>query len=640
MEGHFRNEIAGLRALAVLGVVLFHLKVTGFGGGFIGVDVFFVISGYLISRNILRDLDRDRFSPTQFYLRRSRRIFPALIFTVVLTYLLGALWSSPLMFLDLAKECTHALLSIANIQYWREAHQYFAAASDELALLHMWSLSAEEQFYAFWPLFLVFAKKTGRPFTAIAVAALASFAGSIAIALSDPPGAFFLTPFRIFEFAIGALLLPLPKSPSRAVAETLSGAGIVAIVLSAMLFDADMPHQNVAVLLPCLGAAAVIRAGDGARIASVITNRPMIWIGAISYSLYLCHWPIIFFGRFIFGAVADTAPGILLMGAVMLVVADLMYRFVERRFIEPSALARTTFWKTSFSLWAVLLGLAVITHTTFKSGGFPWRLPQAQTAELHRQSFPRGSEIPWPEGPPAVQFVGDSVLLQYAYGLVPTMQQLNLRYAALGGPGCPIFEDAVLRRHVRRGECIESRDRALAALASSDVPIIFAQLWHFYDDARLDSESEPGRFAPISGSYNGLQQAMERTFASLVARGHRILLVGAQMQPQCAINLPRLLPGPLPHAPIAPCPAIPKAEAERMTAPIDRVLTSVAAKWPDKVTLLRTVDYYCDSECPVVMNDVWLFNEPIHLSIAGIDRLMSRSEGAFRKFLQNDAAKP
>src|SRR5689334_7421490 len=108
MEGHFRNEIAGLRALAVLSVVLFHLKVTGFRGGFIGVDVFFVISGYLISRNILSDLDRDRFSFTGFYMRRSRRIFPALIFTVALTYLLGALWSSPLMFLDIAKECTHA----------------------------------------------------------------------------------------------------------------------------------------------------------------------------------------------------------------------------------------------------------------------------------------------------------------------------------------------------------------------------------------------------------------------------------------------------------------------------------------------------------------------------------------------------
>ncbi len=640
MEGHFRNEIAGLRALAVLGVLLFHLKVTGFQGGFIGVDVFFVISGYLISRNILRDLDRDGFSLSQFYMRRARRIFPALIVTVVATYILGALWSSPLMFLDLAKECTHALLSIANIQYWRESHQYFAAASDELALLHTWSLSAEEQFYLFWPLLLVLAKKSRRPFAIIALAGLVSFAGAIAITASDPTAAFFLTPFRIFEFAMGAMLLALRKAPGGTTAEALSGAGITAIVASAMLFHPDMPYQSAAVLLPCLGAAAIIWAGDGTNVVRVITNRPMMWIGAISYSLYLCHWPIIFFGRFIFGAVADTWQGVVVMAAVMLVVAELMYRFVERRFIDPKALARTSFLRTSLTLWAVLLGLAAISHATFKSQGFPWRLPQAQTAQLHLQSFPRGTEIPWPAGPPAVQIVGDSTLLQYAYGLAPAMQQLGLPYGALGGAGCPILEGAALRRHVRRGQCIEARDRALAELAKSDLPVIFTQLWHFYDDARLDSESEPGRFASASGSYNELEQALERTVASLVARGHRILLVGPQLQPDCFINLPRLLPGPLPHAPIPACPPIPKAEAERMTAPVDRVLTRLAARWPDKVTQLRMIDYFCDSECPVVKNGIWLFNEPHHLSIAGVDHMMSRSEAAFRQFLQDVAAKP
>jgi hypothetical protein len=127
--------------VAVISVVLFHLRVGGFQGGFVGVDAFFVISGYLITRNILPDLATDRFSLIRFDTGRARRILPALIFTVAFIYLLGALWCSPLMFLDLAKECTHALLSIVNIQYWRESHQYFASNSDELALLYCWSLS-------------------------------------------------------------------------------------------------------------------------------------------------------------------------------------------------------------------------------------------------------------------------------------------------------------------------------------------------------------------------------------------------------------------------------------------------------------------------------------------------------------------
>src|SRR3984885_1323652 len=278
MAGHFRNEIAGLRAVAVISVVLFHLKVGGFQGGFVGVDVFFVISGYLITRNILRDLSTGRFSLIQFYAGRARRILPALIFTVAITYLLGALWCSPLMFLDLAKECTHALLSIANIQYWRESHQYFAPNSDELALLHCWSLSLEEQFYLFWPVFLVLACRLGRPFHVIAIAALASLLFSIVVTRTDPQAVFFLMPFRVFEFACGALVLLLERRfrPSDAAANILSAAGLLCIAASALLFKSDMPYLGVATLLPCLGAAAIIWAGSKPQASRLLTNPAMV----------------------------------------------------------------------------------------------------------------------------------------------------------------------------------------------------------------------------------------------------------------------------------------------------------------------------------------------------------------------------
>ena len=199
-EKDFRTEIVQLRALAVLSVLLFHLKVPGFQGGFVGVDVFFVISGYLITRNILREAAAGRFSFGAFYLRRTRRIYPALIFTVFVTYLAGALWSAPLLLLfDIAKECTHALLSIANIQYWREASHYFAARSDELALLHCWSLSLEEQFYLVWPAVLIAAARTGNLRLAVILVTAASFIATIWVGPIDSSAAFFLMPFRIFR---------------------------------------------------------------------------------------------------------------------------------------------------------------------------------------------------------------------------------------------------------------------------------------------------------------------------------------------------------------------------------------------------------------------------------------------------------
>jgi peptidoglycan/LPS O-acetylase OafA/YrhL len=642
MTGHFRNEVAGLRAIAVIGVVLFHLKVAGIQGGFVGVDVFFVISGYLITRNILRDIDTDRFSFGAFYLRRARRILPALIFTVFVTYLLGALWCSPLMFLDLAKECTHALLSISNIQYWRETHQYFAPNSDELALLHCWSLSLEEQFYLFWPLFIVLAQKTRRPYQAIAVAALASLVGAIGVAKADPLAAFFLTPFRIFEFAAGALVLPLEARlrPNGAIAEVLSAGGLLCIVASLLLFNSDMPHLEALALVPCLGAAATIWAGDGSVVSKLITNRPMVALGAISYSLYLCHWPIIFFARFIFGGIADTLPGMVATTICMLAVAVLMYAFVERRFILPSSRQERGSLRYAVGVVSLMLGLAAVTHFTFVSHGFAWRLPATRSAQMHLQGFPEGADISSPSKPVGVQFIGDSITIEYEYGLRSILQQLQIGFRAAGGSGCPILQGVALSKSIWRDECRQARDLALERMQSTDTPIIYAQLWTFYDDATIDDDQERAKsIPPVKGAYLKLKSALEQTIETLVAKGHRILLIGAQMDPGCFINVPRLQPGPLPHMPQPPCPATTRQEAERYVAPIDRILDGLSARWPDRVTVLRPVDHFCDAECPIVMNGLWLYNNRSHLSLAGADYMVSRSGGAFRQFLAEGEAR-
>ena len=631
----FRPEIAGLRAIAVIGVVLFHLKISGFQGGFVGVDVFFVISGYLITRNILLDLQADRFSFGQFYLRRTRRIYPALIFTVAATYIAGALWCAPLMFLDLAKESTHALLSIANIQYWRESHRYFAPNSDELALLHFWSLSLEEQFYLLWPLFIVAARRTGSTFTAIFVAALASLVGSIIVAGHDPTAVFFLMPFRIFEFGIGAFVLLLERRHrlDGQAAEALSGGGIICIAASAILFDPDMSHLETAILLPCLGGAAVIWAGGRTTTSRILTNPTMMGIGAISYSLYLCHWPIIFFTRFIFGNAADAPTSVLLMAVVMIVVATAMYFLVERRFIQPSSFKLTSFWKAAAAFWLVLLPMVAVTHLTFLSGGLPWRLPKLSAELVRLQSFPSSSDLGGLSGPVAVQFVGDSLALQYEYGLLPTMKSLNVSFEALGGAGCPILYGVSLSKSIRRDDCIRARDEALQRLADSTLPVIYVQYWKYYDDAAIDSDLPGSEHVPATtGSFSKLRTALEVTIGRLVARGHRVLLIGTQVDPGCPINVPRIGQGPLPHANVT-CPSTSPGEARRSLTTTDAILFDVQARWPDEVKLMRPVDYFCDAECPVVKDGIWLYNSRTHLSLAGSDYLVARSGKVFHQFL-------
>jgi hypothetical protein len=426
--------------------------------------------------------------------------------------------------------------------------------------------------------------------------------------------------------------------PSRATVEGLSAGGILCIVASMLLFSSDMPHLEAAVLVPCLGAAATIWAGDRNLVSRIITNRFMQAIGAISYSLYLVHWPIIFFARFIFGAVADTLPGMVTTTAVMLVVAAAMYVFVERRFMLSSPPEKGSL-RFAAGMASLILGLASTTHLTFLSKGFAWRLPAAQAEQTHLQSYPSDADIiNANNSSPHVGalFVGDSIMLEYEYGLRAIMRQRNTAFRAVGGAGCPILYGVMLSKPLRRNECREARDSALETIEKTDTPIIYAQLWTFYDDATIDNDADAAKdIAPSKGTYDKLRLGLELTVARAVARGHRILLIGAQPDPGCPVNVPRLQPGPLPHAAQPPCPVTTKEAAERYVAPLDRVLNEVGAKWPHRVTVLRPVDYFCDHECPVVLNGLWLYSNRAHLSLAGADHMISRSGEAFRSFLED-----
>jgi peptidoglycan/LPS O-acetylase OafA/YrhL len=642
MSNAFRSEIAGLRAIAVAGVVLFHLKVAGFQGGFVGVDIFFVISGYLITRNILSDIDAGRFSFGEFYVRRTRRIYPALIFTVLATYLAGALWCSPQMFLDLAKESTHAILSISNIQYWREANQYFAPDSEHLALLHCWSLSLEEQFYLFWPALIVLASKSGRPFAVIAMTGAASLAFSLVASQTDPGAAFFLMPCRIFEFAIGALVLAAERGWGRSrpkrLLEALSAIGMVSIVASVLLFRPDMPNAGVASLLPCIGAALVIWSGGGTRPAALLTNRATTALGAISYSLYLCHWPIIFFARFIFGEAAESAAALPLMVAIMLAVATAMYRLIERRFHHDRRSSPPSFKRNFVGFASLMLMIVAMTHTTFVEKGFAWRLPpdQAELARLQGVSYRFGVDqgIDQDRGPVRFALVGDSFASQYLPGLSPLLGELNISADLLTLPGCPLLHATIQGRH--EAECERWHDQTLAELQNSNLPVILAQRWENYTDGISYLLATPAAGSPLER----LQTALETTLARLTISGRRILIIGDQVRAGCAIDVPRVLSGPLPHAPVKPCPASSREAAEQASAAINRVLETVQAKWPDQVSLLRPVDYFCDADCPVVKDGIWLYYDATHFSVAGSLYMVERSKAVFEEFLAGQPPPP
>ena len=300
----FRPDIEGLRAIAVLLVLAYHAGVPGFGGGFVGVDVFFVISGFLITGVITRELSSTgRLSLRQFYARRIRRLLPAALVVIVATVVASAILLPPLRMPDVAADGAAAALYVSNIRFAMQATDYLQAELDPSPLLHFWSLGVEEQFYLVWPALLLVAAGRGadprRIVAVIAAVVVGSLVLSVTLTASNAPWAFFMLPTRAWELGVGALLVVFAARVARLPRFALGVSalvGIVAIAVGAIAFDDTTPFPGVAALLPVGGAALVLAGGLAAPLPSpsrVLAIAPMRWIGGISYSLYLWHWPIL-----------------------------------------------------------------------------------------------------------------------------------------------------------------------------------------------------------------------------------------------------------------------------------------------------------------------------------------------------------
>jgi len=396
----YRADIDGLRALSVLGVVFFHVGFAPFRGGYVGVDVFFVISGFLITGLIRNEvLAGGAFRFSDFYLRRARRLLPALFFTLGVSFVAAFAWFSPDDMRRFSGSLLNAVASLSNFYFWGQAG-YFDTESSVKPLLHTWSLGVEEQFYLLWPAFLVLLLTKARRFAVptLAVGGLVSlllnllFGDGSAAGLGTwspaaarwfadgPVTIYYLLPFRIFEFAIGASAVWLVErpAPKRARAQLWALGGLAMIAFAMVSYTEETVFPSVAALPPCLGTAMIIHARSGTWLNRLLAHRVLVGLGLISYSLYLIHWPIIVFYRHATGSSLSTAESWAIIG-LSIGAAIAMYRWVEMPFRYTGVAVRR--WSPAgFGLGCALsaLVLTIVSANSWANQGWTWRFGESR----------------------------------------------------------------------------------------------------------------------------------------------------------------------------------------------------------------------------------------------------------------------
>lgn len=381
----YRRDIDGLRAVAVLSVLAFHAFPNGFSGGFVGVDIFFVISGFLIS-GILFEQQRDgRFSYADFYARRIKRLFPTLIIVLACSLVAGWFLFYPMEFQDLGWQVFAGSAFFANISLLLFSGGYFDGAAEYTPLLHLWSLGVEEQFYIFWPLIigLIWYRERHHALTIIALIALASLILNVSIVHSHPSETFYLPLTRFWELLAGAMLAYRSTFPSENAwvpepntKEMLSWLGLLLIVTALFCLNKQHAFPGWWALLPVGGTALMIFSGPDTRLAqTLLANRLMVFVGLISYPLYLWHWPLLVYARILM----PDGPGLVITCGLLL--CAFLLAWISYRYVEGSLRHRSSHGPVPKVLFAILTVIALL-GLYFNKNEIPTRLMNPQTEAI------------------------------------------------------------------------------------------------------------------------------------------------------------------------------------------------------------------------------------------------------------------
>jgi peptidoglycan/LPS O-acetylase OafA/YrhL len=659
-RGHhlgYRADVDGLRAIAVLLVVCFHAFPRKVPGGFVGVDIFFAISGFLIGGIIMQAAEQGSFTFGWFYARRVRRIFPALGLVLVSTLVAGWFLLLADQYAQLGKHVLGGTAFASNLVLWKEAG-YFDTAAESKLLLHLWSLGVEEQFYIVWPPVLLLAYRLRWNIAVVvAVIALASFALNVARVVAHPIDTFYLPFARFWELLVGNLLAYVTLAGSsdsapetgrrRFAANAMSSVGLGLVGLATFALDKDSTFPGWWAVVPVLAAVLLVGAGPGAWInRHVLSSRPMVWIGLVSYPLYLWHWPLLTFARIVHAGEPERSTRVAAV-LLSLLLAWATYSLVERP-IRTGGRMRA---KTA-GLCAALTAIGALGAAVLFDAGVPSRRVSQLNARIERNleweywsdagCLARFKETPCELNAeqPEIMLLGDS----HANSLFPGLTQIDRPLRVVGVGACGPFEavEQVVSRNADKHMCtgkdyVAVNERILDTVPSIRV-VVLSAFWRPYITGEVANDREREEWGSLNliakrpeekelSRFDLVVNGLARTVAYAESLGKTVVFVrdvpdlAEELRTYCKLD--------------RDC-SIPRAEVDAKQTLENELLKRLLKRHPD-VRVFDPLPELCDADACYLMKDGHLlYRDHHHLSLDGSLRVGT----ALAEFIRQSSAAP
>ena len=647
-----RRDIQGIRAIAVLLVLAYHAKVPGFSGGYIGVDVFFVVSGFLITSLLVREFDAtNKISLTNFYARRIRRLLPASLVVVIGTLVISKIWLEPLRLNDLTQDARAAALFATNIVFAVRESDYLQSALPPSPLQHYWSLGVEEQFYIFFPIVVMVLLKLGKASKSLLIAGLTmitavSFAVCVAITPSMPAISFYLLPFRAWELGAGALLALLSSKVNRVKSvnrELFGWVGLVIIIVTGFIYDSKTLFPGYAAGMPVVATIFLIVSGDNSKFgpSRLLELRVFQWLGSRSYSLYLWHWPILIVARSANKAEL-TAIQIALCMLATLFLAELSFRFVEQPIHKVPKYLNNTNRSLAFGALLIVVGFGAsfitapanansvkVPDSTTESSVFASTTTIFQYSDSELKEFidsaPKITELPADLDPPLAVLDNDEPEIyklgchDHEFDIPPVCEFGDLEsktsIALIGDSHAAQWFEPLRRIAEQRSWRLQTFTRSgCTMLGVENGGLDACRTWL----KNVLAEIQNGEFSlvVISGFTNreDLVDESPDGFINNITELHSALTINSQKVIYLADS-----PGPLLHVPIclsANIQTVQNCNFERDDAINEQTAEILKGVWSSETSrFVDLTDWFCTSQiCPVVIGNMVVYRDISHIS--------------------------